>query len=130
MQQEATNGLVIRRSSHTVDEVVQSLQAMLVAKSIHLFALIDHSGEAAKAGLTMRPTKLFIFGDPKAGTPLMLASITSAIDLPLKILVWEDEQGATQLAYNDPAYLAARHHIPENLLANISGIAKIVEKLL
>ena len=130
MQQEATNGLVIRRSTHTVDEVVQSLQAMLVAKGIHLFALIDHSGEAARAGLTMRPTKLFIFGDPKAGTPLMLASITSAIDLPLKILVWEDEQGATQLAYNDPAYLATRHHIPENLLANISGVAKLIEKLL
>lgn len=129
MQQEATNGLVVRRSSHTVDEVVQSLQAMLAAKEIHLFALVDHSGEAAKAGLTMRPTKLFIFGDPKAGTPLMLASISSAIDLPLKILVWEDEQGTTQLAYNDPTYLVARHHIPETLLVNIASIEKLVEKL-
>ncbi|MEG9431708.1 DUF302 domain-containing protein [Terriglobus sp. ADX1] len=130
MQQEATSGLVIRRSSHSVDEVVESLQAMLAAKGIHLFALVDHSGEAAKVGLSMRPTKLFIFGDPKAGTPLMLASITSAIDLPLKILVWEDEQGATQLAYNDPAYLGARHHIPETLLVNIASIEKLVEKLI
>ena len=129
MQHDEPNGLVILRSSRSVDEVVTALRAMLEANGIRLFAFIDHSGEAEKAGFRMRPTKLFIFGDPKAGTPLMLASITSAIDLPLKILVWEDVQGVTQLAYNDPAYLGSRHGIPDSLVENIRGIAKLAAKL-
>lgn len=129
MPTTAVNGLVIRPSSRSVDEVVESLRTILSAKGITLFAFIDHSGEAIKAGFAMRPTKLFIFGDPRAGTPLMLASITSAIDLPLKLLVWQDEQGTTQLAYNDPTYIGTRHHLPDSLLANISSIAKLVDAL-
>jgi len=121
-------GLITRSSQRSVDEIVESLSAILKAKGITLFALIDHSGEAAKVGLSMPPTKLLIFGDPKAGTPLMLASPTSAIDLPLKILVWQDERGEVQVAYNSPAYLGERHQLPDDLLKNISGVAGLVDK--
>jgi len=126
MELQKANGLITHASQHTVDEIVASLSAMFRAKSITLFALIDHSGEAARVGLKMRPTKLLIFGDPRAGTPLMLASATSAIDLPLKILVWEDEGGQVQVTYNSPAYLGARHQLPDDLLKNISGIEVLV----
>lgn len=126
MELQKANGLITHASQHTVDEIVESLSAMFRAKSITLFALIDHSGEAARVGLKMRPTKLLIFGDPRAGTPLMLASATSAIDLPLKILVWEDEGGQVQVTYNSPAYLGARHQLPDDLLKNISGIEVLV----
>jgi uncharacterized protein (DUF302 family) len=122
------NGLITLTSQHSVDEIVASLSAMLKAKGITLFALIDHSGEAGKVGLNMPPTKLLIFGDPGAGTPLMLASPTSAIDLPLKILVWQDEAGKVHLTYNSPAYLGARHQLSDDLLKNISGIEALVAK--
>jgi uncharacterized protein (DUF302 family) len=128
MTTQKENGLIAQGSLHSVDEVVNSLTALLQAKGIALFALVDHSGEAAKVGLAMRPTKLLIFGDPKAGTPLMLAAPSSAIDLPLKVLVWQDEDGSTQIAYNSPAYLAARHGIPNDLLPNIAGIAALAAK--
>jgi uncharacterized protein (DUF302 family) len=95
MELQNSNGLITRSSHHSVDGVVESLSAILKAKEITLFALIDHSGEAAKVGLSMRPTKLLIFGDPRAGTPLMQSSATSAIDLPLKVLVWQDQNGET-----------------------------------
>jgi uncharacterized protein (DUF302 family) len=111
-----------------VDETVGSLRATLDAKGIKLFAMIDHSGEAAKVGMTMPPTKLLIFGDPKAGTPLMLASPSSAIDLPLKVLVRQDQDGSVAIAYNSPAYLGARHGLPEELLKNIAGIEALVNK--
>ena len=123
------NGLVTRSGKNSVDQTVASLRAILETKGITLFALIDHSGEAAKVGMTMRPTKLLIFGDPKAGTPLMIASPRSAIDLPLKILVWEDPDGNVQLTYNSPAYLGARHGLPEELLKNIAGIETLVNKV-
>jgi uncharacterized protein (DUF302 family) len=84
-----------------------------------LFALVDHSGEAAKVGMKMRPTKLLIFGNPKDGTPVMLAAPTIAIDLPLKILIWEDAQGKVLVTYDSPAYLQKRHHLPPELLQNI-----------
>src|SRR3989441_6232334 len=90
-----------------------------IAKGVTLFALVDHSGEAAKVGITMPPTKLLIFGTPKAGTPLMLAAPSVAIDLPLKILVSEDAQGRAWLSYNSPAYLQERHGVPQGLLPNI-----------
>jgi uncharacterized protein (DUF302 family) len=122
------SGLITRSSQHSVDEIVASLSAILSAKGITLFALIDHSGEAAKIGLTMPPTKLLIFGDPRAGTPLMLASATSAIDLPLKILVWQDHDGDVKVTYNEPAYLGARHQLPDDLLKNISGVEALVAK--
>ena len=115
-------GLVDIPSKHSVDEVVEKLRGILRAKGVALFALVDHSGEASKVGLSMPPTKLLIFGNPKAGTPLMLASPSSAIDLPLKILVAQDSAGATTVSYNSPAYLRERHHLPQELLANIAVI--------
>ena len=93
-----------------------------------MFALIDHSGEAEKVGLKMRPTKLVIFGNPKAGTPLMLASPSSAIDFPLKILVWEDGQGKVWLSYNSPEYLRERHGLPQELMQNIAIIETLAAK--
>jgi uncharacterized protein (DUF302 family) len=115
-------GLVEMTSHHSVDETLKRLQNILQAKNITVFALIDHSGEAAKVGMTMPATKLLIFGNPKAGTPLMLASPTVAIDLPLKILIHEDEAGRVLLSYNSAQYLKDRHGIPEELLANIAGV--------
>ena len=112
-------GLIDVPSNHSVDETVERLKGILQAKGITLFALVDHSGEAAKAGIKMRPTKLLIFGNPKAGTPLMLAASRIAIDLPLKILIWEDAQGKVLITYNSPAYLQKRHHVPPELLQNI-----------
>jgi uncharacterized protein (DUF302 family) len=117
---EKGEGIVTIPSSHSVDQTVDKLKGILQAKGITLFALIDHSGEAAKVGMKMRPTKLLIFGSPKGGTPLMLASPSTAIDLPLKILVWEDADGKVWLSYNSPAYLQARHGLPSNLLPNIA----------
>jgi len=122
------NGVVNLPSKHSVDEIVEQLKAMLQAKGIQLFALVDHSGEAEKAGLHMPPTKLLIFGSPKAGTPLMLAAPTLAIDLPLKILVWEDAQGKRWVSYNGPQYLKERHSVPEDLVQNIAAIEAVAEK--
>lgn len=123
------NGMVVVRISHSVEETVASLQRILDAKGLTLFALIDHSGEAAKVGMTMRSTKLLIFGDPLAGTPVMVAAPSSAIDLPLKLLVYEDDEGMVRVAYNDPAYLQQRHEIPDILVAKIAGMAALVTKV-
>jgi uncharacterized protein (DUF302 family) len=119
MSSEAKNGIVTIPGRQSVDEIVRKLEAMLDAKEVKVFVIIDHSGEAAKAGLQMPPTKLIIFGSPKAGTPLMVASPSSAIDLPLKILVWEDTAGKVQISYNAPAYLQERHTLPAELIKNI-----------
>jgi len=100
----------------------------LQSKGVALFAMVDHSGEAAKVGMKMLPTKLLIFGNPKAGTPLMLASPSVAIDLPLKILIWEDAQGKAWLSYNSPAYLRERHSIPAELMQNIAVIEALASK--
>ena len=116
------NGIVDIPSNHSVDQTVEKLKSILAAKDVTLFALVDHSGEAEKAGMKMRPTKLFIFGNPKGGTPLMLAAPSSAIDLPLKILVWEDVQGKVWITYNSLSYLQERHNIPPDLLPNIAVI--------
>jgi uncharacterized protein (DUF302 family) len=124
----SANGIVDIASSHSVDEVVEKLKAILSAKGVMLFALVDHSGEAAKAGMTMRPTKLLIFGSPKAGTPLMLAAPSIAIDLPLKILVWEDSDGKTWVSYNAPDYLRERHGVPQELMQNIAVIEALAAK--
>lgn len=121
-------GIVDCRSAHSVDETVERLKRILQAKGIAVFAVVDHSGEAARAGMEMPPTKLVIFGNPKAGTPLMLAAPSVAIDLPLKILVWEDAGGAVWASYNSPAYLQERHGIPEDLLGNIAGIETLAAK--
>jgi uncharacterized protein (DUF302 family) len=122
------NGIVDVPSNHSVDESVDRVKNILQSKDITLFALIDHSGEAAKVGMKMPPTKLLIFGSPKAGTPLMLAAPSIAIDLPLKILVWEDKQGKVWLSYNSPEYLAERHGLPQNLVQNIAVVATLAEK--
>lgn len=128
MESKTTQGMVSKKSRHTVEETVQALQGILEAKGVKLFALIDHSGEAKNAGIEMRPTKLLIFGNPKAGTPLMLASPSIAIDLPLKILVAEDAAGAVWVSYNAPAWLQARHNLPADLLPNIAVVESLTAK--
>ena len=119
------SGIIDKPSHHSVDQTVDTLKAILQSKGVTLFAVIDHSGEAAKVGLKMRPTKLLIFGSPTAGTPLMLAAPSMAIDLPLKILVWQDAGGNAWVSYNNPEFLRERHGLPPELLANIA----IVETL-
>ena len=121
-------GLIDIPTNHSVDETVTKLEGILQAKGITLFALVDHSGEAAKAGMKMRPTKLLIFGNPRAGTPVMLAAPSSAIDLPLKILVWEDDQGKVWITYNSPSYLQERHNLRSELLPNIAVIETLAAK--
>ena len=122
------DGLVEVASNHSVDETVEKLKEILQAKGVTLFALVDHSGEAARAGMTMRPTKLLIFGSPKAGTPLMVAAPSIAIDLPLKILVAEDDKGKVRISYNSPEYLLERHNLPKDLLQNIAVVKTLAEK--
>lgn len=122
------NGIVRQPSNHSVDETVEKLKAILQSKSVMLFALVDHSGEAAKVGMKMPNTKLLIFGSPKAGTPLMLAAASIAIDLPLKILVAEDSQGKVWVSHNSPAYLQERHNLPRELLQNISVVETLAAK--
>jgi len=113
MSAESSRGLVHLGSPYTVSETI---------------ARIDHSGDAARAGLKMNPTELLIFGSSKAGTPLMLASPTAAIDLPLKALAWSDADGNVRLSYNSPEYLAERHSIPSHLLRNIAGMRALCEE--
>jgi uncharacterized protein (DUF302 family) len=120
MQKE--EGIVKIPSSHSVDETVDKLKTILKSKGVTLFALVDHSGEAEKVGMKMPPTKLLIFGNPKGGTPLMLAAQSAAIDLPLKILVAEDSQGKVWISYNSPHYLKERHGLPVNLVPNIAVV--------
>jgi uncharacterized protein (DUF302 family) len=124
----ADNGFVSVPSKHSVDETVEKLKSMLQEKGVTLFAVIDHSGEAEKAGMKMCPTKLLIFGSPQAGTPIMLAAPSAAIDLPLKVLIWEDNEDQVWLSYNDPVYLKQRHSIPQELLANIAVVATLAAK--
>ena len=113
-------GIIDKPSNHSVDQTVENLKDILQSQGIKLFALVDHSGEAEKVGITMGPTKLLIFGSPKAGTPLMLAAPSVAIDLPLKILVWQDDQRKVWVSFNSPEYLKERHSLPEELVQNIS----------
>ena len=128
MASNPNNGIVCQKSKHSVDETVEKLKATLQAKGVKLFALVDHSGEAQKVGLTMPPTKLLIFGSPKGGTPLMLASPSVAIDLPLKILVAQDKDGAVNVCYNAPEYLRQRHGFPQDLLSNIAVVETLATK--
>jgi uncharacterized protein (DUF302 family) len=128
MDQAANNGIIDKPSDYSVDETVEKLKEILQSKGVTLFATVDHSGEAAKVGMKMRPTKLLIFGNPKGGTPLMLAAPRSAIDLPLKILVWEDGQGQAWVSYNSPAYLQQRHGFPADLVQNIAVVETLAAK--
>ncbi len=122
MTQNLENGIVNLPANRPVEEIVARFTALLHEKGIKLFALVDHSGEAKGAGMEMRPTTLLIFGNPKAGTPVMQAAPSIAIDLPLKILVWEDAEGKVWVSYNAPAYLQRRHAVPDDLLANLAAI--------
>jgi uncharacterized protein (DUF302 family) len=128
MAASSHNGLVSLASKYSADETMQRLELLLKEHGVTIFARVDHSGEAEKVGLQMRPTKLLIFGSPKGGTPLMQAAPTVAIDLPLKALFWEDAGGRIWLTYNDPAYLQARHNVPEELVPNIAGIVALFQK--
>jgi uncharacterized protein (DUF302 family) len=122
---EKDEGIVTIPSNHSVDETVDRLKGILQSKGIMIFTLVDHSGEAAKAGLKMPPTKLLIFGNPKAGTPLMLAAPSIAIDLPLKILVSESSAGKVSVSYNSPEYLKQRYGLPDDLLKNIAVVTTL-----
>ena len=121
-------GMVHRESPYCVDETLERLGAILQKLGIPILARIDHSGGAAAMGLTMKPTKLVIFGNAKAGTPIMLAAPTLALDLPLKALIWEDTEGKVWVSYNTPQYLQERHGFPESLIGNIAGIVMIVDE--
>lgn len=122
------SGLVQVASRYSVEESVQRLQAILAEKGLQVFALVDHSGEAEKVGLKMCPTKVLIFGSPKAGTPLMVEAPTLAIDLPLKALIAEDTHGNVSVTYNDPEYLQRRHGVPPQLIKNLAGAGVLIAK--
>jgi uncharacterized protein (DUF302 family) len=128
MASAANQGIIDKPSNHSVEQTVDRFRNILQSKGVTLFALIDHSGEAEKAGMKMSPTKLLIFGSPKAGTPLMLAAPSSAIDLPLKVLIWEDAAGKVWVSYNSPAYLKERHRLPQELLQNIAVVETLATK--
>ena len=122
------NGLTQVASRYSMNETVERLQAAFVEKGLKLFSIVDHSGEAQKVGLRMRPTKVLIFGSPKAGTPLMVAAPSLAIDLPLKALVAEDADGKVRVTYNSPDYLKERHGVPEDLIKNLAGAGGVIAK--
>jgi uncharacterized protein (DUF302 family) len=122
------NGLIQVASHYSVDETVKRLEAAFVEKALQVFALIDHSGEAEKVGLKMRPTKVLVVGSPKGGTPLMVAAPSLAIDLPLKALIAEDAAGNVSVTYNDPEYLKERHGVPEELIKNLAGAGVVIGK--
>jgi uncharacterized protein (DUF302 family) len=130
MPVETIPGFSSKLSKYSVDETVDRFQSVLKKKSVTLFAFVDHSGEAAKAGLRMPPTKLLIFGNPAAGTPLMLASPSIAIDLPLKVLVAEDVAGKVWVSFNDPQYLAQRHQLPSEFLKVLAVVEVLVDQAL
>ena len=121
-------GLLAVASHYSVDDTVNRLQAAFAEKGLQVFAVIDHSGEAEKVGLKMRPTKVVIFGSPKGGTPLMVAAPSLAIDLPLKALVAEDAVGKVSVTYNDPQYLKDRHGVPGELIKNLAGAGVVIGK--
>lgn len=121
-------GIINTPSNHSVDQTVDRLKQILETKGVTLFVLVDHSGEAAKVGMKMPPTKLLIFGSPKGGTPIMLAAPSIALDLPLKILVWEDKQGKVWTSYNSTEYLQERHGVPQQLVQNLAILEALATK--
>jgi uncharacterized protein (DUF302 family) len=129
MASNPENGIITELSRYPFEQTVTRLEEVLRTKGIKLFTLVDHSGEAEKAGLRMPPTKLLIFGSPKAGTPLMLATPSIAIDLPLKILISEDDSGKVWISYNSPDYLARRHQLPSQLIGNIAVVANLISAI-
>jgi len=124
----SANGIITKTANCTVQEVVNKIKSLLVIRGITLFAIIDHSGEAEASGMKMSDTKLLIFGNPKGGTPLMLASPSIAIDLPLKLLVAEDANGRCSISYNSPQYLQQRHGLSTDLIQNIAIIEALANE--
>jgi len=123
-------GVVTKPSRYTIAETLERLENVIRSKGLMIFAFIDHSGEAERAGLRMRDTKLLIFGSPKAGTPLMIASPLLALDLPLKALVWKDKEDHVMVSYNSVAYLTNRYNLPDDLAKNIAGIDSLIQNAL
>src|SRR5579864_4053303 len=123
------NGMVHLSSPYKVPETLRRLESVLQSRALAVFARIDHSGEAEKVGMKMHPTQLILFGSPKAGTPLMVASPTLAIDLPLKALVWEDGGSKVWISYNSAEYLKQRHNIPDKLVKNIAVIGPLLQSV-
>lgn len=121
------NGMQHLSSAYTVAETLKRVEALLQERGLTIFCRIDHSGEGEKAGLKMHPTQLIIFGSPKGGTPVMIASPTIAIDLPLKALIWEDAGGKVWVSYSSPEYLQQRHNVPADLVKNISGAGPLLQ---
>lgn len=124
------NGMLHLSSSYSVVETLKRVETLLEQKGLTVFCRVDHSGEAEKVGLKMRPTQLLLFGSPKGGTPVMVASPTIAIDLPLKALIWEDAEGKVWVSYNSPEYLQKRHNVPADLVKNISAAGPLLESAL
>jgi uncharacterized protein (DUF302 family) len=121
------NGMIHISSPYPFGETFKRVESLLQEKGLKIFCVIDHSGEAEKAGLQMHPTQVILFGSPKGGTPLMVASPTLAIDLPLKALIWEDAGGKVWVSYNNPEYLQQRHNVPADLIKNISGPGQLLQ---
>lgn len=124
----ADSGIISKPSKYSVPETLNRLESALKSKGVTVFARIDHSGEAEKAGLTMRPTQLLIFGNPKTGTALMVSAPSVAIDLPLKALAWQDENGKVWLSYNSPSYMKQRHDLKEEVMKNIAAIGTFIDQ--
>ena len=127
---QVAQGVVTKRSRHTVSETLDRLEKIVRSKGLAIFTLVDHSGEAEKAGLKMQDTKLLVFGSPKAGTPLMIASPLVALDLPLKALICKDNEENVWVSYNSVSYLAGRYNLPGDLTKNIAGIDALIEAAL
>jgi uncharacterized protein (DUF302 family) len=127
---KAGEGIISKASKYSVPETLDRVDALLQSKGIKIFVRVDHSGEAEKAGLQMPPTQLLIFGNPKGGTPVMLAAPTAAIDLPLKALAWQDGDGKVWLSYNDPEYLKKRYGLTDDQLKTIAGTGSLIEQAL
>ena len=126
----AGEGIISKASKYSVPETLHRLETILGEKGIKVFALVDHSGEAEKAGLKMPPTQLLIFGNPKGGTPVMLAAPLAAIDLPMKALAWQDAGGKVWLSYNDPAYLQRRFGLSDEVMKPLAGLSAVIEQAL
>jgi uncharacterized protein (DUF302 family) len=127
---KAGDGIISKESKFSVSETLDRVDALLRSKGIKIFVRVDHSGEAEKAGLKMPPTQLLIFGNPKVGTPVMLAAPTAAIDLPLKALAWRDGDGKVWLSYNDPEYLKKRYSLTDEQIKTIAGTGSLIEQAL
>ena len=121
-------GITRITSTHSVAQTMERLESLLKERGVMIFARIDFSGDAARAGLNLRPEQMLIFGNPKAGTPLMQSVPAAGLDLPLKALVWEDAEGHTQIAYNDPHYIIRRHGLDAALAANLAAVVPLIER--